>query len=56
MNILGCLDRATGGRYWLDGQEIAGLSADARAVLRNRKIASCSRTSTSCPEPAPWRT
>ncbi|HSA26149.1 MAG TPA: ABC transporter ATP-binding protein [Phycisphaerae bacterium] len=38
MNILGCLDRPTGGRYWLDGQEIASLSADARAGLRNRKI------------------
>ncbi|GMV98216.1 MAG: macrolide ABC transporter ATP-binding protein [Phycisphaerae bacterium] len=38
MNILGCLDRPTSGRYRLDGQEISGLSSDQRAILRNRKI------------------
>jgi macrolide transport system ATP-binding/permease protein len=38
MNILGCLDRPTSGRYWLDGQEISSASADERAVLRNTKI------------------
>src|SRR5438067_13634409 len=38
MNILGCLDRPTAGRYWLDGQEVSRLSADERAVVRNRKI------------------
>ncbi len=38
MNILGCLDRASTGRYWLDGQEISGLSSDELAHLRNQKI------------------
>jgi ABC-type lipoprotein export system ATPase subunit len=38
MNILGCLDRPTSGRYWLDGQEVSRLAADARAVVRNKKI------------------
>lgn len=38
MNILGCLDRATSGQYWLDGQEITALSSDARALVRNRKL------------------
>jgi len=38
MNILGCLDRPSSGRYWLDGQEVSGLSADEQALLRNRKI------------------
>jgi ABC-type lipoprotein export system ATPase subunit len=38
MNILGCLDRPTGGRYWLDGQEVTNLSKDERAIVRNRKI------------------
>jgi ABC-type lipoprotein export system ATPase subunit len=38
MNILGCLDRPTAGRYWLDGVEVSGLSLDDRAVLRGRKI------------------
>jgi ABC-type lipoprotein export system ATPase subunit len=38
MNILGCLDRPTSGRYWLDGEEVSQLAAEQRAVLRNRKI------------------
>jgi ABC-type lipoprotein export system ATPase subunit len=38
MNILGCLDHPSSGQYWLDGQEVSGLSADQRALLRNRKI------------------
>ncbi len=38
MNILGCLDRPTSGRYWLDGQEISSVSTDERALIRNRKI------------------
>ncbi len=38
MNILGCLDRPTCGRYWLAGQDITELSPDARAVLRNCKV------------------
>jgi ABC-type lipoprotein export system ATPase subunit len=38
MNILGCLDRATSGRYWLDGEEVSRMSADQRAKVRNRKI------------------
>lgn len=38
MNILGCLDRASSGEYWLEGEEISGMSADQRADVRNRKI------------------
>jgi ABC-type lipoprotein export system ATPase subunit len=38
MNLLGCLDRPTSGRYWLDGEEISQLTTDQRAILRNRKI------------------
>jgi len=38
MNILGCLDRPTSGEYWLEGQEVSHLSADQRALLRNRKL------------------
>src|SRR5436305_12460981 len=38
MNILGCLDRPTAGRYWLDGEEVADFSKDQRAIVRNRKI------------------
>jgi len=38
MNMLGCLDRPTSGSYRLDGEEVAGMSRDARARLRNRRI------------------
>ncbi len=38
MNILGCLDRPTSGKYWLDQQEISQLSSDERALVRNRKM------------------
>jgi ABC-type lipoprotein export system ATPase subunit len=38
MNILGCLDRPTSGRYFFDGDEISRLSPNQRAVVRNSKI------------------
>ncbi|MEW6427893.1 MAG: ABC transporter ATP-binding protein [Thermodesulfobacteriota bacterium] len=38
MNILGCLDRPTSGSYRLDGQEVADLSRDERAALRNGRL------------------
>lgn len=38
MNLLGCLDRPTSGDYWLDGEEVSRLTADQRAMVRNRKI------------------
>jgi len=38
MNILGCLDRPTSGKYWLDGEEVSKLSSDERALIRNKKI------------------
>jgi ABC-type lipoprotein export system ATPase subunit len=38
MNTLGCLDRPTSGKYWLDGIEISQLAAEKRAVVRGQKI------------------
>jgi putative ABC transport system ATP-binding protein len=38
MNILGCLDRPTGGDYILDGEKVSGLTDDKLAGIRNRKI------------------
>jgi len=38
MNLLGCLDHPSSGSYWLDGEEVSGLSSDQRAMARNRKI------------------
>ncbi|MHB8460691.1 MAG: ABC transporter ATP-binding protein [Candidatus Limnocylindrales bacterium] len=38
MNILGCLDRPTAGRYILDGTSVAELDDDGLAALRSRSI------------------
>ena len=38
MNVIGCLDTPTSGRYRLEGEDIAGLTPDALAAIRNRKI------------------
>jgi putative ABC transport system ATP-binding protein len=38
MNILGCLDTPTKGRYYLDGTDVASLSGGRLAEIRNKKI------------------
>ena len=38
MNILGCLDRPTSGRYLLEGVDISQLDKDQRADVRNRRL------------------
>ena len=38
MNLLGCLDAPTAGRYLLDGEDVGTLSADRKADLRNRTL------------------
>ncbi|KAA0249365.1 ABC transporter ATP-binding protein [Acidobacteria bacterium ACD] len=38
MNIVGCLDRPTSGRYVLEGTDVSGLDRDERAEIRNDKI------------------
>jgi putative ABC transport system ATP-binding protein len=38
MNILGCLDHPTAGRYFLEGQEVGSLSRDHWAHIRNKRI------------------
>jgi putative ABC transport system ATP-binding protein len=38
MNVLGCLDRVTSGRYELDGQNATGMSDAALARVRNERI------------------
>jgi len=38
MNIIGCLDRPTKGRYLLEGHEVSNLSRDELARIRNRTI------------------
>ena len=38
MNILGCLDRPTSGRYLLDGLDVGGMTTNQLADIRNRKL------------------
>ncbi|TAM91680.1 ABC transporter ATP-binding protein [bacterium] len=38
MNIIGCLDRATSGRYELEGHDVAELSGDQLADIRRNKL------------------
>ncbi|MGQ0792642.1 MAG: ABC transporter ATP-binding protein [Deltaproteobacteria bacterium] len=38
MNILGCLDKPTSGRYALDGNDISSLTREQLAEIRNKKL------------------
>ena len=38
MNILGCLDRPTDGRYLLDGEDVSHLDKKQLAIIRNQKL------------------
>ncbi|MBE2224398.1 MAG: ABC transporter ATP-binding protein [Anaerolineae bacterium] len=38
MNILGCLDRPTNGRYILAGEDVSGLNKAQLAAIRNRRL------------------
>jgi len=58
MNLLGCLDTPTDGRYLLDGVEVQILDDDALAEIRNRKIVLSFKASTCCRGQVPstmWR-
>ena len=38
MNIVGCLDRPSAGNYELNGRDVAGMSSDELALVRNAQI------------------
>lgn len=38
MNIIGCLDQPSAGRYWLDGTDVSQLNDNRLAEIRNKKI------------------
>ena len=52
MNMVGCLDRPSGGEYWLNGVEVSGLSDAELASVRNKQIGFVFQH----PTLLPWRT
>lgn len=38
MNILGCLDQPTAGKYFLDGEDVSHMPDDALAAVRNQRV------------------
>ena len=38
MNVIGCLDTPTGGRYWLNGKDVSHMSDNELADIRNQEI------------------
>ena len=38
MNLLGCLDTPTGGRYLFEGEDVSRFNSDQLAMIRNKKI------------------
>ena len=55
MNILGCLDRPTGGTYTLRGQDVARLKPRALASFRNREIGFVFQSFELLPRLSAWR-
>ncbi|HDS30897.1 MAG TPA: ABC transporter ATP-binding protein, partial [Firmicutes bacterium] len=38
MNVLGCLDRPTKGRYFLDGEDVSGITDNELARIRSKRL------------------
>ncbi|HLI01873.1 MAG TPA: ABC transporter ATP-binding protein [Acidimicrobiales bacterium] len=55
MHILGCLDVPSGGRYWLAGEDVAGLNEAQLASVRNRRIGFVFQQFNLLPSLSAWR-
>src|SRR5260370_17440868 len=51
MNLIGCLDTPTSGRYWLAGRLVSALDDDELAYIRNKEIGFVFQTSNFLPPP-----
>ena len=55
MNILGCLDTITSGRYLLDGEDVAELDEEELSVIRNQRIGFIFQQFNLLPALSAWR-
>jgi putative ABC transport system ATP-binding protein len=55
MNILGCLDTPTSGRYWLGGEDVSRLNETELAHVRNRSIGFVFQQFQLLPKLSAWR-
>jgi ABC-type antimicrobial peptide transport system, ATPase component len=55
MNILGCLDTPTSGRYWFGGQDVSRLNETQLAHVRNRRIGFVFQQFQLLPKLSAWR-
>src|SRR5258708_8162192 len=55
MNILGCLDTPTTGRYWFAGQDVSRLNENELAHVRNRRIGFVFQQFQLLPKLSAWR-
>jgi putative ABC transport system ATP-binding protein len=55
MNILGCLDTPTSGRYWFAGEDVSRLNETELAHVRNRKIGFVFQQFHLLPKLSAWR-
>jgi putative ABC transport system ATP-binding protein len=55
MNILGCLDTPTSGRYWFAGEDVSRLNETQLAHVRNRKIGFVFQQFHLLPKLSAWR-
>ena len=55
MNILGCLDTPTAGRYWFAGQDVSRLNETELAHVRNRRIGFVFQQFQLLPKLSAWR-
>jgi putative ABC transport system ATP-binding protein len=55
MNILGCLDTPTSGRYWFAGQDVSRLNETELAHVRNRRIGFVFQQFQLLPKLSAWR-
>jgi macrolide transport system ATP-binding/permease protein len=55
MNLLGCLDRPSSGKFWFDGQEMSTLTPNQRALVRTAKLGFVFQSFNLLPRTTAWQ-